>query len=56
MTPESQDERDERVEQLWHSLDTRREGHVDLAGLKKALKKIDHRESDRVPCRICPTD
>ncbi|CAL5873364.1 uncharacterized protein PFLUO_LOCUS7636 [Penicillium psychrofluorescens] len=42
MAPESQDERDERVKQLWHSLDTRREGHVDLAGLKKGLKKVDH--------------
>ena len=31
---------------------TRREGHIDLNGLKKGLKKIDHREFDRVPCYI----
>lgn len=47
MTPgESKDERDERVARLWESLDTRKEGHIDLPGLKKGLKKIDHRESD----------
>lgn len=51
MAPESNDERDERVARLWETLDTRKEGHVDLAGLKKGLKKIDHRESDPVPCR-----
>ncbi|KAJ5770442.1 uncharacterized protein N7511_002493 [Penicillium nucicola] len=39
---ESKDERDERVTKLWESLDTRREGHIDLTGLKKGLKKIDH--------------
>lgn len=44
MAPESKDERDERVDKLWETLDTRREGHIDLHGLKKGLKKIDHRE------------
>ncbi|KAJ5558894.1 hypothetical protein N7461_002866 [Penicillium sp. DV-2018c] len=39
---ESKDERDKRVDKLWETLDTRREGHIDLAGLKKGLKKIDH--------------
>ncbi|KAJ5479586.1 hypothetical protein N7530_005095 [Penicillium desertorum] len=39
---ESKDERDERVAKLWETLDTRREGHIDLNGLKKGLKKIDH--------------
>lgn len=53
---ESKDERDERVARLWATLDTRKEGHVDLAGLKKGLKKIDHRVSDLVPCRELPTD
>lgn len=53
---ESKDERDERVARLWETLDTRKEGHVDLSGLKKGLKKIDHRESDPVPCRELPTD
>jgi hypothetical protein len=41
---ESEDERDERVAKLWDTLDTRKEGHIDLTGLKKGLKKIDHRE------------
>ncbi|KAJ5356683.1 hypothetical protein N7517_011292 [Penicillium concentricum] len=39
---ESKDERDKRVAKLWETLDTRREGHIDLTGLKKGLKKIDH--------------
>ncbi|KAK4863022.1 hypothetical protein LT330_010679 [Penicillium expansum] len=39
---ESKDERDERVAKLWETLDTRKEGHIDLTGLKKGLKKIDH--------------
>ncbi|CEJ58313.1 hypothetical protein PMG11_06974 [Penicillium brasilianum] len=39
---ESKDERDERVARLWESLDARKEGHIDLTGLKKGLKKIDH--------------
>ncbi|KAJ5690509.1 hypothetical protein N7462_004901 [Penicillium macrosclerotiorum] len=39
---ESKDERDERVARLWDTLDTRKEGHLDLNGLKKGLKKIDH--------------
>lgn len=42
---ESKDERDERVARLWDTLDARKEGHIDLNGLKKGLKKIDHRES-----------
>jgi hypothetical protein len=42
---ESKDERDKRVAKLWETLDTRKEGHIDLNGLKKGLKKIDHRES-----------
>lgn len=41
---ESNDERDERVARLWESLDTRKEGQIDLSGMKKGLKKIDHRE------------
>lgn len=56
MTGESNDERDERVARLWATLDTRKEGHVDLAGLKKGLKKIDHRVSDLIPCRELLTD
>lgn len=41
---ESPAERDRRVDKLWHILDTRREGQVDFNGLKKGLKKMDHRE------------
>ncbi|OJJ51160.1 hypothetical protein ASPZODRAFT_148493 [Penicilliopsis zonata CBS 506.65] len=41
-TGESEDERDKRLARLWETLDTRREGHVDLNGLKKGLRKIDH--------------
>lgn len=49
---ESKDERDERVAKLWETLDTRKEGHIDLTGLKKGLKKIDHRGFDLVRCYI----
>jgi solute carrier family 25 phosphate transporter 23/24/25/41 len=41
---ESQDECDERVAKLWQSLGVRKDGRLDLNGLKKGLKKIDHRE------------
>jgi solute carrier family 25 phosphate transporter 23/24/25/41 len=44
METESQTSRDARVQRLWHILDTRREGQLDLNGLKKGLKKMDHRE------------
>lgn len=45
MTPnESKNERDQRVAKLWETLDARREGHLDLNGLRKGLKKIDHRK------------
>lgn len=53
MTGESPDERDQRVKNLWGTLDVRREGQIDINGLKKGLKKMDHREcfppSGRVP-------
>lgn len=49
---ESKDERDKRVDKLWETLDTRKEGHIDLTELKKGLKKIDHREFDQAPCSI----
>ncbi|KAJ9293272.1 hypothetical protein DTO271G3_7995 [Paecilomyces variotii] len=39
---ESQHERDQRINKLWETLDTRREGQIDFKGLKKGLKKIDH--------------
>jgi solute carrier family 25 phosphate transporter 23/24/25/41 len=45
MDGESQKEQDARVERLWQTLDTAKDGHLDLKGLKKGLKKIDHRWS-----------
>ncbi|KAF7453697.1 calcium dependent mitochondrial carrier protein [Pyrenophora tritici-repentis] len=33
---------DARVDELWATLDTRKQGHLDLAGLKKGLRKLDH--------------
>jgi solute carrier family 25 phosphate transporter 23/24/25/41 len=37
---------DSRVDDLWATLDTRKQGHLDLAGLKKGLRKLDHRRHD----------
>lgn len=34
---------DARVDTLWATLDTRKQGKLDLAGLKKGLRKLDHR-------------
>ncbi len=34
---------DKRVDELWATLDTRKQGHLDLAALKKGLWKLDHR-------------
>ncbi|KAH6996961.1 mitochondrial carrier domain-containing protein [Ilyonectria destructans] len=39
---ESQNQRDARVEELWASLEPERTGELDLKGLKKGLRKIDH--------------
>jgi solute carrier family 25 phosphate transporter 23/24/25/41 len=35
---------DARVDELWATLDTRKQGQLDLAGLKKGLRKLDHRK------------
>lgn len=40
--PETQNSRDERVETLWRKLDPQRKGQIDLSGLQRGLKKIDH--------------
>jgi solute carrier family 25 phosphate transporter 23/24/25/41 len=34
-----------RVDQLWATLDTRKQGHLDLPALKKGLRKLDHRRA-----------
>ncbi|KAF2496392.1 calcium dependent mitochondrial carrier protein-like protein [Lophium mytilinum] len=39
---EPADAQDARVEALWATLDTKKQGHIDLAGLKRGLRKLDH--------------
>ena len=43
MDGEPQNLQDARVEKLWRTLDTQEEGELDIDGLKKGLRKIDHR-------------
>lgn len=42
MNGESHENRDQRIQDLWQTLDTRNEGHLDLHGLRKGLRTIDH--------------
>ncbi|KAF1984771.1 calcium dependent mitochondrial carrier protein-like protein [Aulographum hederae CBS 113979] len=42
MENETANEQDARLEELWRKLDTKAKGHIDLAGLKKGLKNMDH--------------
>lgn len=51
---ESENERERRVAKLWETLDIKKEGHLDLNGLKKGLKKIDHREHSNLCLLLCP--
>lgn len=44
MEPEDQKAQDARVEKLWRTLDTQKEGRLDVKGLKRGLRKIDHRK------------
>jgi siroheme synthase len=41
---ESQNQRDARVERLWSRLDPTGKGELDLNGLQKGFRRIDHRE------------
>jgi hypothetical protein len=41
---EPQNSRDARVEELWSSLEPDHTGELDLKGLKKGLRRIDHRK------------
>jgi solute carrier family 25 phosphate transporter 23/24/25/41 len=41
---------DARVDELWATLDTRKQGHLDLPGLKKGLRKLDHRRLGPAGC------
>ncbi len=43
MEPEPSNAQDARVEKLWQTLDTRKEGYLDFNGLRKGLKRMDHR-------------
>lgn len=45
MEGELQKEQDARVEKLWRTLDTGKEGQLDREGLKKGLRRINHREA-----------
>lgn len=36
---------DTRAEKLWQTLDTQKQGHLDVKGLKRGLRTIDHRSS-----------
>ena len=42
MNGETQEHRDARIKELWQTLDTRSTGQLDLDGLKKGLRKMDH--------------
>lgn len=50
---ESQNSRDARVEALWRQLDPDGKGELDLPGLRRGLKRMDHRQSSFVTA--CPT-
>jgi hypothetical protein len=43
MNGESANAQDARVEALWSTLDTDNVGYLDLARLRKGLRKMDHR-------------
>lgn len=43
---ESQNQRDRRVEELWLKLDPQGAGELDVKGLQKGLRRIDHRQLD----------
>ena len=40
--PETQNSRDARIEKLWKQLDPKNKGELDLKGLQRGLKNIDH--------------
>lgn len=52
---EPQNSRDARVEELWSSLEPDHTGELDLKGLKKGLRRIDHRKR-RVLAGSCWTE
>jgi len=44
---ESQNQRDKRVEELWKKLDPQGTKELDLRGLQRGLRRIDHRKRSR---------
>lgn len=42
---ELENQRDERIEELWRKLDPAGRGELDFKGLQKGLKRIDHRKT-----------
>ena len=55
MEGESQNSQAARVEKLWRTLDTRKEGQLSLISLKKGLRKLDHRKRQHVVPRALLT-
>lgn len=51
---ESQNERDVRVDRLWSRLDPLGKGELDLKGLQKGFRRIDHRELAFLFPLMCP--
>lgn len=49
---ESQNQRDARVEALWAKLGPSRAGELDLKGLRKGFRKMDHREQPTAPGQL----
>ena len=41
---ETKKDREERISKLWKNLDTANKGELDFNGLRKGLRKIDHRQ------------
>ncbi|KAF2018709.1 calcium dependent mitochondrial carrier protein-like protein [Aaosphaeria arxii CBS 175.79] len=57
MDTETANAQDARVDALWATLDTRKQGQLDLAGLKKGLRKLDHplKNADQLLAEILKT-
>lgn len=46
MKEKPEKEQEERLKELWSTLDSGGDGQIDINGLKKGLKKMDHRGQD----------
>lgn len=44
MDGETEEHREARIAELWKTLDTGGKGEIDFNGLRKGLRKMDHRE------------